>query len=270
MNQGDDGASSSYVAYEIDGASQGNHYVKDLEAGATETTTFTWFTQPGSHTVKVITDIENQILESDEDNNGRVFILPAPDLIIEQLTWSPAQPSQDDTVTFSITIKNQGLGRASAPGVYYDIDETSADYLGVKDLEAGDTATATFTWSAQAGPHTIKAVVDELNQLLENDEANNEQTATFEVSPPPAADNTSAPAPSASANTSGQPEPNDGINEPDGQIPLQDADPELPENPPPVQAAGKGIWQGWWLVLGGAAVGCTVIAALLRLRRKSH
>ena len=46
-----------------------------------------------------------------------------PDLVVEGVTWSPEVPDIGDTVTFTITIRNQGLGPADSSRVAYYIDD---------------------------------------------------------------------------------------------------------------------------------------------------
>ena len=91
-NQGDKRAESTYIAYYIDNEYRGNHYVGGIDAGATATSTFMWTTEADSHIVKVVADMENTILESNEDNNEYTVTFPAPDLVIKDITWSPENP----------------------------------------------------------------------------------------------------------------------------------------------------------------------------------
>jgi subtilase family serine protease len=186
-NQGNEKASRSYVGYYIDGTSRGYHDVPEIYAGATTTKTFTWTAQAGSHTIKAVADLESQILEGNELNNERVLNLPAPDLIIDKITWNPENPSIDDIITFSIALKNQGSGSASSSRVYFYIDDFSQGYGNVQEIDAGAIATATFTWKAQAGAHIFTTIVDEENYITENDESNNEEAVAFWVFSPPEA-----------------------------------------------------------------------------------
>jgi subtilase family serine protease len=53
-----------------------------------------------------------QITESDESNNEKTKAFQvtkqAPDLIIQDITWDPSSPKTGDTVTFTVSYKNQG------------------------------------------------------------------------------------------------------------------------------------------------------------------
>ncbi|MFC2067340.1 CARDB domain-containing protein, partial [Chloroflexota bacterium] len=75
---------------------------------------------------------------------------------------------------------------------------SSRGYQEVQEINVGATATETFTWTAQAGSHTFKAVADSKDAFAESDETNNEKTVTLSVSLAlvPALSPTLVPAPS--------------------------------------------------------------------------
>ena len=183
-NQGSGNASPSRVHFYIDDSSRGYQNVQEIDAGATATKTFTWIAQAGSHAIKAVADSENEVAESNETNNEKTVTFPTPDLIIETITGVPASPSIGDNITFTVTIKNQGSGRAGYSRVDFYIDGSSRGYQDVQEIDAGATATETFTWIAEAGSHTIKAVADSNNTVTESDETNNEKTVTFSTIAP--------------------------------------------------------------------------------------
>jgi len=180
-NQGNGNAISSRVAYYIDDVFLASVSVDSLAAGDTDAKYIFWKAQAGAHVVKAVADFTEKVTESDETNNVKTynFTTLAPDLIIEDITWSPAQPSVGDIITFTVTIKNQGSGNSRSSGVYFYIDDLSRDYEDVLRIEAGDMVTKTFTWTAQTGSHTIKAIVDKDNWIPESDESNNEKAVIF-------------------------------------------------------------------------------------------
>jgi len=186
-NQGSDKTDHSYAAYYIDDAYLTSAFVSPIDPGGTVDKTFAWTAQIGSHAIKVVTDSNQRIPESDETNNAKAvtFSALAPDLIVQNITWPPVNPSIGDTVTFAVTIKNQGSGKADYSYVAYYIDGSSRGYHNVQEIDAGATVTKTFTWTAQAGSHTIKAVADSNQGVTESDETNNAQTVTFPIFLPP-------------------------------------------------------------------------------------
>ncbi len=107
------------------------------------------------------------------------------DLIVTDLTWTPAQPKSGDAVIFSVTAKNQGTDATPAGvihGVGFFVDGTQVAYSGNSNasLAAGATRTLTASgpadgaWTATAGTHVIKAVIDDTNRIPERSETNNE------------------------------------------------------------------------------------------------
>lgn len=181
-NQGSTKTGSSKVCYFIDNVQQGYDYVSSIDPGATTTETFTWKAQDGTHTVRAVADYEETVDESDETNNGKTITFSATvlsDLIIESITWLPTSPSIGDTVTFTVTVKNQGTGRAGSSKVYYFVDSTQRGYDYVSSLDPQATTTETFTWKAQDGAHAIKVVADYTEEVAESNETNNGKTLTF-------------------------------------------------------------------------------------------
>ena len=186
-NQGNGEAGSFQSNFYADnvrgGGSSGTSVISSLAAGAAATGTFTWVALVGSHNFSAVADHFGQIVESDESNNFKLATLavayPKPDLIVQDITWSPSNPSPGETVTFSIDIKNQGDNIAVASQAYYYIDGSLQGSGAISSIPAGGMATGTFTWSAELGSHTIKAVADYSDAIPESDETNNEKESTF-------------------------------------------------------------------------------------------
>jgi subtilase family serine protease len=139
------------------------------------TSTFIRTAQTGSHSIKAVADVLNQVKESDETNNEKTIIYStaAADLIIQDITWSPQSPSEGDMVFFTITAKNQGVGKAEYSWLAYYIDDIYQNSLFVSELDADASTNVTCNWTAQAGLHTIRAVANCKNSIMESDETNN-------------------------------------------------------------------------------------------------
>ncbi len=236
MNQGTSSASSCRVDFYIDGSSVDYQDVPELDAGATVDKTFTWTAQADLHTIKAVADSDNKVTEDDETNNEKTITLSilAPDLTIKTITWSPTDPSTGDNVTFTVTIKNQGTSSADSSHVYFYIDASYQSYQDVPELEVSATANKTFTWTAQAGLHAIKAVADKVNYITESQESNNEKTVTLSVVLLPAS--TTAPASTAKPTPTTKPAPT--------PIPIPEAGKSAP-----IPSLGKGIWLDLLFVL---------------------
>lgn len=183
-NQGSGKADYSLVAYYINDRYLSSVSVDPIDAGATDNKTFIWIVEAGSHDIRAVADSSNNVAEGDEANNETTAIfspLPA-DLIVQEITWVPESPAAGNTVTFSVTIKNQGSGKAGSSRVYLYLDDYSIGYQVIQQISAGSTVQKDFTWTADAGSHTIRAVADKDNKVPESDESNNEKTVSF--SPP--------------------------------------------------------------------------------------
>ncbi len=103
-----------------------------------------------------------------------------PDLIVQSISWSPANPSSGNAVTFSAIIKNQGgasvpAGTISTLSFYVDGTLVSSNASYSSSIASGATVTLTgaATWTASSGSHTIQAIVDGGNVISESDETNN-------------------------------------------------------------------------------------------------
>ncbi|MCX7911555.1 MAG: Ig-like domain-containing protein [Dehalococcoidales bacterium] len=175
-NQGGATAPSCQVACYLDESLLGTAGIAALSPGATAGATFTFRAQAGTHTIRAVVDPGNAVPEADETNNSKSFIFTtlAPDLVVQAISPAPGSPSRGESVTISVTVKNQGTSRASASAVHLYIDGNSRGLRDITPLEPGATSTVTYIWTAQAGTHTIRAVADETDLINEGDETNNE------------------------------------------------------------------------------------------------
>lgn len=105
-----------------------------------------------------------------------------PDLVIENISWYPASPSQNENITFSITSANNGSGPSEACKMKCYINGSEVYSYSLSGLEAGSNSSVTFKWvPASSGSMDIKAVVDTENQVSESDEGNNEKSVSFSI-----------------------------------------------------------------------------------------
>lgn len=102
-----------------------------------------------------------------------------PDLIIQNISWSPENPTMGDEVTFTVTFTNIGKSNAASSHVAYYIDGVFQDTESVYSINSGDTTEESFKWEAELGTHTIKAVADFNDTVAESNETNNEKEITF-------------------------------------------------------------------------------------------
>jgi subtilase family serine protease len=197
------------VVFKVDGVARtwSDTSTASLAAGASRTVTAnggpagkaTWPGTAGQHTVQAVVDDINRIkTESDETNNASMpvplNIGPAgsrPDLVVTGVSWSPSSPTPGSPVRFTATVKN--IGTRSTPegkvvGVSFRPNglTTGATYSDTFTSHIAPGATATLTangggsagaWTPPAGFTPIVAIVDDLNRIVEANEANNSLTA---------------------------------------------------------------------------------------------
>jgi Glycosyl hydrolase family 26/Bacterial Ig domain/CARDB len=117
-----------------------------------------------------------------------------PDLVVTDLTWAPARPIAGQSVTFTATVKNQGM--AATPigttiGVAFLVDGRKVSWSGsdASSLPAGQSRalsadggpTGTALWPATVGTHAVRAVVDDVFRIAESNEGNNGRDSSLIV-----------------------------------------------------------------------------------------
>jgi subtilase family serine protease len=185
-NMGSLKSRATNVTLYVDGVSTGSQDIDAINPGSTVTRTFNWVALSGQHTIKAVVDVANYTKESDETNNEQSssFSTLPPDLIIQAVTWTPENPARNDLVTFKVTVKNQGSGRADSCQLGYYIDNIYIAAVPVSTLEAGVSSNVTFTWTALPDTHNLKTVVDYYDKVVESDETNNENIVFISTTAP--------------------------------------------------------------------------------------
>ena len=180
-NSGAGGTSREFhVLFEVDGAYIGQNKVTGLAAGASANISQVWIAARGTHTVTAIVDRFNTVAESNEDNNRLSLILPgalAPDLVVERIDWLPSDNISDGaSVTVNATVTNLGTGALA--GSFFVRFEIDGIILGRQQvtggLMVGMSVSVSNAWMAKVGIHTVKAIADEFNTVIELNEANNQ------------------------------------------------------------------------------------------------
>lgn len=109
-----------------------------------------------------------------------------PDLVITQITYSPAAPHKGDLVTVKVTTYNQGTLAAGPYTVeWYAAGPTLGCSWNVADTVArgGLVLTCTYTYGGWNHGYVTKAIADTGNTVAESDESNNTKTQVLDVSP---------------------------------------------------------------------------------------
>jgi hypothetical protein len=124
------------------------------------------------------------------------------DLIVTNVSWTPANPIGGNEVTFSATVRNQGTVSTPAGtklGVAFFVDGTQVNWSDTftSSLPAGAVTVVTAnagisakaSWTATVGAaHAVKALVNDQQLIPESNATNNSLTVSMAVAaPPPAA-----------------------------------------------------------------------------------
>ena len=251
----------------------GKHRIDDMEPGTTVTRIFIWVTQKDSFAFTAIVDEAGEISEKDESNNSRTITLPAPDLLIDSITWTPVTPTEFVPVTFTATIRNRGYGSSAGTLLYCYFDSAAPISLETGEISPGGTAKVVFTYAFISGNHTLRLVADGNDAIAESDESNNEKTVSLSVQPllssvPTSPANSSVktevktPASTAAGKTSqATPLQNNTL----ASTPVKDIAGNITAPPPKWQS----IVQNKLFIIGFGVVGVGAIVVLLFFRKKT-
>ena len=140
------------------------------------------------HWSGAVTGVTNPVIVTMNGNktvtaNFAAMASTKPDLRVQDITWVPTTPFPGDTVALSVAVKNEGAdtGPFDVCLIVDDVPQSSANVSSVSSNTV--SIIRSFTWIAQAGSHTFKAVADCNNAVLENDETNNTTEVTLTVAP---------------------------------------------------------------------------------------
>ncbi|MFG2839985.1 discoidin domain-containing protein [Streptomyces zaomyceticus] len=102
---------------------------------------------------------------------------PNPDLVVGSLTTTPASPEEDDEITVSAVVRNDGTAPAPASKVAVRLGGTKVATGQAPALAPGQQATVPVSIGVRAaGSYELGAVADETNEVLEQNETNNTYT----------------------------------------------------------------------------------------------
>ena len=173
------------AASHVEPVSEGSADVPGIPAGGQVEVSFEWTAQPGHHSLEVDVDVLGQLEETAETNNAVASLLydgtVLADLVVESIAWSPETPAMGDTVTFSLTLNNQGDGRSAHSKVQLYMGNELLGEMDLREVTSGESEVLTFDWIAQAGTSTLVVVADSDLEVTETDEDNNELTKSYDA-----------------------------------------------------------------------------------------
>ena len=177
------GAGESALVLQVDGKDVGETTLDAMGPGQSIGVEFTWKALDGASIFGAVVDSRSQVEERLETNNrttanfGGALV---PDLVLESPTWSPISPLVGDTLTFTLVVGNQGDLVSGDFRVYVFLDDGISPTwdLAIAGIGKQQRVTTTYAWTAVAGTHTFRVVVDGFNDLGESDKTNNSATAS--------------------------------------------------------------------------------------------
>ncbi|MEV4636778.1 CARDB domain-containing protein [Actinoplanes sp. NPDC049548] len=183
-NAGTAASPATTVTFYIGTAKAGTANVGALAAGASATVTATAAArEAGTYPLSAKVDEGGTVTEQNETNNAYtsptdlvVTPVASSDLVASVVSWSPSNPSAGQTVTFSVTIRNQG-STASAGGAHgvtvtvlndsgATVKTLTGSWTGTLAPGASSPAITVGTWTAVNGKYTVRTVLaDDANEL---------------------------------------------------------------------------------------------------------
>jgi PKD repeat protein len=163
----------------------GSAFVPNIPAGGTAQAGIPWntFGFTGTVPVRVVADPYNRLAETSETNNvatATLTIRTRPDLQVTGVALSDDEPVAGETVTVTLTLRNNGQTTAGTQTVVLyqgnpDAGGTVVGTAGRSPIPGGGTDTVAFIWTPTApGPYRLFARADRDNAVNEYEEGNND------------------------------------------------------------------------------------------------
>jgi len=142
------------------------------------------YTIAGTYTV-TLTVRDDDSATNSSSRQLAVAVPAQADLVVDGVSVTPLQPSLGATLTFAITVRNQGTADAGFFRVRLD-GASSATAGFVFSLGAGSSQTLNLSRPLSQATETFTITVDDQSQVVESNEANNtaQRTVSATVSPP--------------------------------------------------------------------------------------
>lgn len=174
-NAGTAAGAATDVTFFLGTTAVGTAQIATLQAGAQANVSTTIAARPeGSYEYTAKVDETKKVAEQDETNNSRlhsgplvVTPVPSSDLVAVP-SWSPSNPGNGQTTTFSVAIKNQGsiASTAGSHGITVTILSNgttvrtlTGSHTGTINAGATTAAVNLGTWQAADGRYTIRTTI---------------------------------------------------------------------------------------------------------------
>ena len=154
--------------------------INGLLSGETLCLGFEWQSVSGETDIVVWADPNEKVSESDEGNNRfhDLVYTNYPDFVVGNITWS-AHWASESTVTFFAELVNDGATSGGTVSVSLSVDSNILGIEAVYGMPAGSKTVLSWRWTVQPGNHSLSAVADIYDNVLESDENNDKQVIEF-------------------------------------------------------------------------------------------
>lgn len=181
---------------------EGNNGIRDipfsrlsmspLKVGEQETKIWknAWLQKGGTHRAEVCADIDDNVLETNEENNcaSLVFTVKSPetygDFVAQNPVMIPESPQLGENISLSVQIANiDTVHSVPVAHIYLIIDDVVFGKTKISSIAPGGVIPLSWQtiWKASAGPHTYKICADEDKKVIEQNEDNNCTGGAFSV-----------------------------------------------------------------------------------------
>ena len=173
--------------------SNNNHYEVYLDTSSNPTTFKGWGTSTTfgitglSQNTKYYWKIRARNGSMDKDSAVWSFTTASaaqPNLVVQNLTYSPASPAESNLMSFGAEVKNSGGASANSSITQFRVDGAPMGTGVTGAMAAGSTVSQNVLniWTATAGSHTLKVCADETGNVAESSETDNCASVSFTVS----------------------------------------------------------------------------------------
>ncbi|GIE93110.1 discoidin domain-containing protein [Paractinoplanes rishiriensis] len=195
-NSGTGASAASSVSFYLGDTRVGTAPVGALAVGAsTAVSASIGARDAGTYALRAVVDEAGLIIETNESNNSSstslvVTPVSSSDLVASAVTWSPGNPAAGNTVTFSVTLRNQGSA-ASGSGSHgvtvtllsgsTVVRTLTGSFSGTLAAGASSPVINMGTWTAVNGRYTVRTVVAPDSSELPVKQGNNTTEKPFFV-----------------------------------------------------------------------------------------
>jgi hypothetical protein len=93
-----------------------------------------------------------------------ILMEPKVELKVTGIDFSVHEPEEGEEVIITATIENTGILNASWTNVLFKVGEETLYQESIVNIPAGESVSVNYTWTASAGEHIIRVIIDDDNQ----------------------------------------------------------------------------------------------------------